>query len=94
MTQVILNIQATAPAGVGKAEAAVEDYRKLIHHHIDMIAPDRVDICQRFLEAAHRITDKETPVDDANSLKEIRREFYEKMAKFFRLEEVMPWMAT
>jgi hypothetical protein len=94
MTNTILKVQELqAPARIGEASAAVEAYRRLIHKHIDLLPLPEVDVCQRFLSTAYAIASGKEPADDANALKAIRREFYEHMARFFHLQDVMPWIA-
>lgn len=94
MTKVILQIQTAEPALLNEAAApAVEEYRRTIHQHIDLLSPEDVMICQQFLDMAREITTGGRSPDDANPLKAIRRKFYEQMVAFFHLDEVMPWMS-
>lgn len=92
MTQVILTMQTAAPGRIQEAELTIEEYRRTVHAQIDLLSPKTVDICQRFLETAKQITSGSRPIEDANALKAIRRSYYEEMARFFQLGEVMPWM--
>jgi hypothetical protein len=91
MTQVILTMQTTAPGRLQETDPAIEEYRRTVHAQIDLLSPKAVDICQRFLDTARQITNGSRPVEDGNALKAVRRNFYEEMAGFFRLGEVMPW---
>ena len=92
MTQVILTMQTTAPGKIQDSEPAIEEYRRTVHAQIDLLSPKAVDICQQFLDTARQITNGSQPIEDANALKALRRRFYQEMAGFFRLGEVMPWM--
>jgi hypothetical protein len=92
MTQVILTMQTTVPGRIQETEPTIEEYRRTVHAQIDLLSPKAVDICQRFLDMAKQITSGSRPIEDANALKAVRRSFYEEMAGFFQLGEVMPWM--
>jgi hypothetical protein len=92
MSQVILTMQAAVPERIQEAEPTVEEYRRTVHAQIDLLSPKAVDICQQFLDTAREIASGSQPIRDANALKAIRGSFYEEMAGFFRLGEVMPWI--
>ncbi len=73
---------------------AIEEYRRTIHSQVDLLSPDVVLTCQRFLDVSYEMMYGKRQPEDANPLKALRREFYENMARHFRLEELMPWMST
>lgn len=96
MTSVILEVQElqqkNAPAT--RLSPTINAYRRVVHAQIDLLTPDAVEVAQRFLETSYEVKFGRRPPEDANPLKIIRREFYGYMAKFFHLEEVMPWTTT
>ena len=71
----------------------IDAYRQAVHGNIDLLSPRAVELCQEFLETAHRIKSRKQAANDANPLKALRREFYQHLAQEFGLEKMMPWMA-
>jgi hypothetical protein len=93
MTSVILRTQQAEAGGkIADIQTDIMTYRSNVHRSIDLLTPRAVDIAQQFLGIAYDIAYSRKPPDDANALKAIRRQFYEQMAVYFHLEEVLPWI--
>lgn len=94
MTAVILKAQeAEQKDNPDLIKPALEAYRNAVHENIDLLSPEAVEICQDFLQKAYMFMDGNEPINDANSLKAQRREFYGHVAEYYGLEKMMPWMA-
>ena len=94
MTEVILKVQEMeVNKKAARLQPAIDEYRRLIHSHIDLLSPEALDICQHFLGEAYQILQGDVEPRDGNSLKATRGKLYAYTAKLYGLEGMMPWMA-
>jgi hypothetical protein len=92
MSNLVLATQRAAAKGkLKELEDDITEYRSCVHRNIDLLTPRAVILAQEFLSVGYEISGSRRVPDDANSLKDLRRKFYEDMALHFHLGEVMPW---
>ncbi len=94
MTKVILKTQELERTGaLSELEPSINEFRRSIHGHMDLISPKGLEVCQRFLTTAYYIQNGDKSPNDANPLKSIRSDFFRYTAELYGLEKMMPWMA-